>query len=282
MTLAIRHMTADDFDPVTRVASAAYGRPSSIGEIDRYLTLQPDGWLVAEWEDAIAGLVGAIDYGPRAWVGLMAVDPPLQGRGIAHALMEALLDWLDHRRCPTVVLDASVSGAPLYEKLGFVDMDLVDAYRLADPAPSSAPVGPAIAPFTDRDLAAAIDLDAAAFGHDRGAMLPSFLADHGGRAFIHRDAAGILDGYLIAQALRIGPWVASTLAAARDLLTAALALPYSDAPTILIPRANTEGIALLASQGFGLQRSLRHMVRGAPLAQDRRNLRYGQASFTLG
>src|SRR6185437_3198749 len=177
MTLAIRRMRADDFGPVARVASAAYGRPTSIGELDRYLALQPDGWLVAEWEGITAGLVGAIDYGPRAWAGLMAVDPPLQGRGIARALMEALLDWLDGRRCPTVVLDASVAGAPLYEKLGFVDLDLVDAYRLADPDPAPARAGSAIAPFSEHHLAEAIALDAVAFGHDRGAMLPGFLAD---------------------------------------------------------------------------------------------------------
>ncbi|MGH2410332.1 MAG: GNAT family N-acetyltransferase [Chloroflexota bacterium] len=282
MTLAIRRMTVDDFDPVARVASAAYGRPTSIGELDRYLALQPDGWRVAEWEGVTAGLVGAIDYGPRAWVGLMAVDPPLQGRGIARALMEDLLGWLDERRCPTVVLDASIAGAPLYEKLGFVDLDLVDAYRLADQAPSPVPAGPAITPLTAYDLAEAIALDAAAFGHGRGATLPGFLAEHGGRAFIHRDTSGMLDGYLIAQALRIGPWVASTPKAALNLLIAALALSYADAPSVLIPRANAAGATLLASQGFVLQRSLRHMARGSALTGDRRDLRYGQASFTLG
>jgi len=280
MTLAIRRLMADDVEPVARVASAAYGRPTSIGELDRYLALQPDGWLVAEWEGVTAGVVGAIDYGPRAWVGLMAVDPPLQGRGIARALMETLLEWLDDRHCPTVVLDASVTGAPLYEKLGFVDCDLVDAYRLTDPNP--APAGTATARFTEPYLAEAMALDTAAFGHDRGAMLPGFLADYGERAFVHRNSLGVLDGYLIAQAFRIGPWVATSPAAAQDLLGAALALPYSDAPTVLIPRANAAGIALLANQGFAPQRSLRHMVRGVALTGDRRDLRYGQASFTLG
>ncbi|HVA90694.1 MAG TPA: GNAT family N-acetyltransferase [Chloroflexota bacterium] len=282
MTLAIRRMVIDDLEPAARVATAAYGRPSSIGELQRYLALQPDGWLVAEWAGALAGLVGAVDYGDRAWVGLMAVDPPLQGRGIARALMEALLEWLDGRRCPTVVLDASDAGAPLYEKLGFVDVDLIDAYRLpslASLAPASAP---SVSPLTNQDLSEATALDAAAFGHARGAVLRSLVADHGTRAFIHRDAKEVVDGYLIAQSLRIGPWVASTLTAARDLLTTALALPYADGPTVQIPRANLAGRTLLEEHGFTLHRSLRHMRRGDPPARDRRDLRYGQASFTLG
>ncbi|MGH2387702.1 MAG: GNAT family N-acetyltransferase [Chloroflexota bacterium] len=283
MALAIRRMTADDLEPLVPVVNGAYRRSTtSVEDLHRYLCLHPTGWLVAEWNGSLAGMVGDVDYGSRAWVGLMAVDPPLQGRGIARALMEALLHQLDQARCPTVVLDASEAGAPLYEKLGFVDIDLVDAYRSAVRPSSPSSLPPAVAPLRDTDLAETAALDAAAFGHDRSAVIASFLADDRERAFVHREPEGAIDGYLIAQPLRIGPWAASSPAAAGALLSAALTLPYLDEPSVLIPRANTEGIALLEEQEFTRQRCLRHMRRGAPLIGDRRDLRYGQASFTLG
>ena len=282
MALAIRRMTADDLAPLARLVNAAYQRSTtSVDDLHRYLRLQPTGWLTAEWNGSRAGMVGAVDYGRRAWLGLMAVDPPLQGRGIARALMAALLEWLD-QRCPTVVLDASAAGAPLYEKLGFVDIDLVDAYRLHVRTGSAPPLSPAISPMREADIAEAAALDATAFGHDRRAVIDSFLADDYERAFVHRNQAGAVDGYLIAQPVRIGPWVAVSSAAAAALLAAALTLPYTDEPSVLIPLANIEGIALLEDHGFTRQRRLRHMRRGKPLIGDRRDLRYGQASFTLG
>ena len=123
--------------------------------------------------------------------------------------MAAVLEWLD-QRCPTVVLDASEAGAPLYEKLDFVDVDLVDMYRLQGPVLSGTSRSAAISAMTAADLAEAAVLDATAFGHDRTAVIQSFFADDHQRAFVHRNQAGALDGYLIAQPFRIGPWVASS------------------------------------------------------------------------
>jgi GNAT superfamily N-acetyltransferase len=282
MALVIRRMNADDLEPLSRVVNAAYQRTTtSVEDLNRYLLLEPMGWFMAEWNGIPAGMVGAVDYGSRAWLGLMGVDPSLQGRGIARALMAAVLEWLD-QRCPTVVLDASEAGAPLYEKLDFVDVDLVDMYRLQGPALPAPSGSAAISPMTPADLAGAAALDASAFGHDRSAVIQSFFADDLERAFVHRNQAGALDGYLIAQPVRIGPWVANSSEAAEALLSAALTLSYGGEPSVLIPLANTEGIALLEDRGFARQRRLRHMRRGKPPIDDRRELRYGQASFTLG
>ncbi len=282
MALVVRRMNADDLEPLTHVVNAAYQRSTtSVEDLHRCLRLEPTGWFMAEWNGAPAGMVGAVDYGSRAWLGLMAVDPPLQGRGIARALMAGALEWSD-QRCPTVVLDASTAGAPLYEKLDFIDVDLVDAYRLQSRDLSLPSLSAAISPMRPDDLAEAAALDATAFGHDRSAVIQSFLADDPERAFVHRDREGAVDGYLIAQPFRIGPWVAISSEAAAALLGAALTLPYADAPSVLVPLANAAGIALLEDHGFARQRRLRHMRRGTPLINDRRELRYGQASFTLG
>jgi len=47
------------------------------------------------------------------------VDPRFRRRGIARALCERAIAYLDTLGCTTVVLHASEAGEPLYEQLGF-------------------------------------------------------------------------------------------------------------------------------------------------------------------
>jgi len=85
---------------------SAFGAPEShVADIRRYLALQPDGWLVAVAQGRPVGMVGAVDYGPFAWVGLMAVHAEAQQRGIGSALLQRLLTWLDARGTPMVLLN---------------------------------------------------------------------------------------------------------------------------------------------------------------------------------
>jgi GNAT superfamily N-acetyltransferase len=46
-------------------------------------------------------------------------EPTWRGRGIARALMQALMDWADTAGCDRVLLHASDAGRPLYQSLGF-------------------------------------------------------------------------------------------------------------------------------------------------------------------
>ena len=90
--IAIRVLTEVDLDAADAIMIPAYGVPRSRKrDLRRYLALQPDGWLLAQLDGQPAGLGGAIDYGPFAYIGLMAVLPSLQRRGIASAIMDRLL-----------------------------------------------------------------------------------------------------------------------------------------------------------------------------------------------
>src|ERR671922_2425783 len=101
MTIAIRNLTEDDLDLAAIILEAAYGTPGDWrNRLHRYMGLQPDGWLLASLGGAPAGMVGAVDYGPFAYIGLMGVQPQMQRRGVGLALMERLLAWLDARGCP--------------------------------------------------------------------------------------------------------------------------------------------------------------------------------------
>ncbi len=121
-------------------------------------------------------------------------------------------------------------------------------------------------------------------GAGRERVVASFLADDPALVRLARDTAGVIQGYLILQADgdAIGPWLATSPAAARALL--AWALSFAGAHTLITqtPGANQDGAELLTDAGFTPIRSLTHMRRGAPLSPTRRQIVYSQANLALG
>lgn len=61
-----------------------------------------------------------IVLGPQAIVLNVYTEPAWRRRGLAAILMQRVLDWASANGVKSLVLHASDSGRPLYEKLGFV------------------------------------------------------------------------------------------------------------------------------------------------------------------
>ncbi len=65
MKIKIRNLSTSDIPSADRIVCTAFNsQESRAGEISRYLSLQPDGWLLALSGDDPIGIVGAVDYGP--------------------------------------------------------------------------------------------------------------------------------------------------------------------------------------------------------------------------
>lgn len=280
-TLTIRPIADADVAAADAIAGLAFGVVESrADDLRRYLDLEPEGWWIALDGDVPVGLVGALDYGPFAYVGNMAVHPSAQGRGIGRALMTALLEWLDRRGTPAVLLDATPAGAPLYLTLGFTDVDRACWYvRGAGAPPTARPAG--VVALTAADAPALARLDAPIFGADRGALLRRWLEDYPGRAFGVVDRRGDLAGFAIAQRRRIGPWVARDPEAAERLLRAALSLAFTGPPIVVGPGANADAARALVAHGFAEVSQTRHMRRGPLPARDRARI-WGQTSYAVG
>lgn len=279
--LAIRRLVADDIAAAAAILDAAF-RPSDwhVG-LRRGLLLQPDGLLIAERAGRPLGLVGAVDYGPLAYVGMLGVRPEAQRQGVALALMEALLAWLDGRGCPLAALDATDMGAPLYARLGFVDVGR-SYMAAADSAPAAGPLPEGVFRLGPGDLAELAAFEAPIFGAGRRALLADLIASHPGRALAARDGAGGLIGYIVARDDALGPWAARTPQAADLLLRAGLACGFATPPRVLIPAGSAAAAGILAAAGFSVRRELRYMQRGGPTLPGRPSDRYGLASFALG
>ena len=205
----------------------------------------------------------------------------MQRRGVALALMERLLSWLDKRGCPVALLDASDAGAPLYLRLGFVEEGETLVFHQDDCA-LRPPPSECVRPLVAADIPAVAAFDTPIFGADRSAVFASHLADGPDRAFVALDSSGQITGHLFAQAQTLGPWAARTPAAAAGLLAAALSLPYDGAPGAIVPASNTAATDMLMRYGFSPHRSTHHMRRGGDAAPGCRALLYGQASLAIG
>ena len=58
-----------------------------VREIRRYFTLEPNRWFLATYRNQPAGVVGATNYGPFTYLGMMTVRKELQRKGIGQALL---------------------------------------------------------------------------------------------------------------------------------------------------------------------------------------------------
>jgi GNAT superfamily N-acetyltransferase len=264
----IRLLRPDEIPSVVPLLEEAYARRAPFEErLRRYLAIEPEGWLVCDQDGARTGMVGVVIHGVAAYVGLMAVQPSQQGRGLGRALLDAALAIARARRAGLVMLDASDMGVPLYRKAGFADRG-----RVLDCVYEGGPrTGPCEAVGIDDVIA----FDREHFGADRSRTLRAFAEGHPGRLVAVR-RAGKVAAYALAQRNVIGPVVADDGAAARAVIDAALAMPFDGVPRLLAPE---EHGPLLEAEGFRSTRTLLHMRLGGPDVAYRV---VGKASLAVG
>ena len=281
--LDIRNLTINELDKIDLVLMAAYDSTSSfIPQLQRNLALQPDGWLVAESNGILVGMVGAVDYCGFAYVGLMGVHPAFQHRGIGTMLMKHLLAWLDEHSCYEAALDATASGAPLYARHGFVEVEKSLVFYQQNALEEHPGSFEQIGVLRSCDLSELAAFDKMLFGADRRTVFATLLSKLPNRAFVARNQAGQIVGYLFAQSQKLGPWAASTPTIAEALLLKVLPLSFDGTPGVLVPGANPTAKTLLLRYGFKQERTLSHMRRGGNAISGSRALIYGMTNFALG
>jgi GNAT superfamily N-acetyltransferase len=217
------------------------------------------------------GLVGTAMAWPlagdHAWINMVLVTPEYRGRGLARALMEALLLELS-KQGRTAFLDATAMGEGLYRKLGFRDGPQL--VRLACDQPCwSVPVNNA-GPGRPRlmqpaDIARVAALDQAIFGLDRSELLLNFMSRCPRAAWVLVSADDELLGMVTARdgrnATQLGPLVAVDRQAAGQLLRQALA--EIDGPVIIdVPAFDQAWLTEVKELGFVAKRNFNRMTRG--------------------
>jgi predicted N-acetyltransferase YhbS len=301
----IRPASASDLGAFLDVMSVSFGVSNRAPSVHSWAAGQPDAhMLVAERDGAIVATGAGIGFGPTAWIGAIAVRPEARGQRLGQRMTEAVIEALGERE--TLLLLASASGRPIYERMGF---EPEGAYRvfygpdgarpaLTDggdrshlprpeassplrsglgslgvvapgaPTPAACHNGRHIRPAVEADYAGIRMLDALATGEDRGPAVGASL-----------DGALVTDGGVaLRPPFAARPIVATDPGAGRALLAAAiepgmrLAAPVANAPAVE---------ALLAHRCVERDGGVVRMRRGAPVAY-RPELLWGVFSLFFG
>lgn len=165
--------------------------------------------VVAERDGDVVGCALSWDWGAsHATLGLVIVDPKCQGRRIGFRLLQVLLADLGDR---SVLLHATAEGRGLYERLGFVRTGEVRQHQGQAPSAPLVALDPGwrLRPSDHADAEALIELDAAARGMPRAALMRELLSasdtvvlDHEGQrrgfAMLRRFGRGLIIGPVVA------------------------------------------------------------------------------------
>jgi GNAT superfamily N-acetyltransferase len=270
---------------VDELIMRAYGMSSRRSRVERFIRVQPGGWVVAEEATAngteLVGCGGCIAYpdGGFGWIGLIAVEPSTQGKGIGRIVTQWLIDHLASLGC-LPVLDGSPSGAPLYETMGFVDHGL-STLLVAPEGRVPAQPSTLITLLTVADLNSVYAYDKEVFGADRSALLRYLNQESPGRAYVSRSNHGSVNGFVMVQDTVIGPLVADNQEVFDDLIAAALRSGFRSSPTVCVPPGSIYHEHWLAA-GFIEVRALRRQHLGVGQLPGAHQFIGAQTSFGEG
>jgi len=223
----------------------------------------------------------------RAWIAMVITHRRYQGLGFARRIMETMIDKLQKREIPEIMLDASSFGRPLYEKLGFRALydvpywqTVLPEQRLPDPKVKT------IRRATLDDLGKITAFDHVTFGAPREHVLKTFIEEY--RVWVDmRD--GEVHGFLGAmipkrRAASIGGWQHHTPDGAAALLATALRDLRGYAVSVSPPEAslNSHVESILKTYHFASTGGCTRMILGDVEPLEDRSRLYSIMAYGLG
>src|ERR1700681_2624130 len=173
-SMYLRTMTKQDIPAGLRLKELA-GWNQTAADWNRFLDASPQGCFVAEADGKVCGTATTISFENKfAWIGMVLVDPQHRSQGIGTKLLERTIEYLDQQKMPTMKLDATPQGKPLYEKLGFVTEYGIERWVLKrSPSADAKTAKPNRAALTTAQLKSILAKDREVFGADRSSLLRS-------------------------------------------------------------------------------------------------------------
>lgn len=258
--LSVRPMQADDLEGAVKLTRALHW-PHRPEDWELHFRLGR-GWVVCSGPGELAGIILWWPCGAAfGTVGLVVVAESHQGKGIGRRLMDRVMEEAGAR---ALQLIATRAGIKLYQQCGFREIGTISQHQgtLVCAEAVAPPAGIVQRPVVPGDLAALLDLDAAAFGGDRRTLYEALL-DVGGGVVAERDgnACGFALQRPFGRGTLIGPVVADDEALAISLVSHLLCA--SQGFTRLDIPADAAGLASwLASAGLACVDQGAIMVRG--------------------
>ena len=245
----------------------------------RLLALAPRGCFCVELEGRVVATATVVCYQRQlAWIGMVLTHPEYRRRGFAKQLVMRAIEYAKELGVPSIKLDATELGRPLYESLGFREEQTVERWVRTRPDESGTGVH---LEFNGNGVLDEVfrALDREAYGYDRASLLSSFSAEN------PKQLLTALNGYLICRPglmnAYLGPCAARSHETAKSLLVAALAQNATAGWFWDLLPSNDHAVKIAEDLGFKRARSLTRMVSGTEL-RGREALIYAVAGFELG
>lgn len=255
--MQLRVLRETDLDDAMRLVRAADWNQCR-GDWQRVLDLAPDTCFAGIVDDRVVATTTAVTYGDVAWIGMVLVAPGHRGNGHATRLFTHALESLGDDIA--VGLDATDMGRPLYQKYGFESATPITRFSGTLPTgrnPDACSIHP------DSRLEEVVELDSAACGHQRRALLERLASEPDTIGVVH-DNADILRGYAFLRpgrtAWQVGPLVAETDRVLQELLTT-LGTYADDAEVIIDAPGPDIPKSILGNAGLTASRVLDRMTR---------------------
>ena len=205
--------------------------------------------------------------GGFGWISMVLVAKSQRRQGIATALLQHCIDRLQAAG-QVPVLDATPAGREVYKLLGFRDGWAITRWRASGRKPASGfrrnESTVTLRPIAESDWPRIVELDAKAFGANRGTLLQRLGARSQGFSCI-AEQEGRLSGFLLGRdgrlATQVGPIVAREEGVAQLLMERALA--RIEGPVLVDVLDRHEAFSqLLPAAGFAVERGYTRMTLG--------------------
>jgi GNAT superfamily N-acetyltransferase len=282
--LHLRVLRPEDL-PFADSLCAIAGWNQTLGDWRRFLEMEPEGCVLAEWNGSPVGTATTLRYASEvAWIGMVLVHPEHRRRGIGRALLNHCIALLQARRIRCIKLDATPAGKQVYDGLGFKSEWTLVRWEHAGPQ-AAKPTSGRLRPWRVSDLQDTASLDVAAFGVSRE-KLTEALASQSRLALVLEHAPGRVGGYGFmrpgSRAMYLGPVVATTDEVGLQLVQALFANTTGERVFWDIPDANTAAVDWARRHGFIQQRMLTRMYLGENTAPGNPRQQFALAGPEVG
>mgnify|MGYP001556927969 CR=1 FL=1 len=283
----IRSLERPELDTALEWAAKENWNPG-IHDANSFWAADPDGFLAAEVNGQLAGVLAVVSYDGRfGFVGLFIVRPDLRKQGIGRALWADGMKTMRSRLLAgaTIGLDGVLPMRAAYEKSGFVYHTRHIRFEGVGARPT-APVN-GVAPAARVPFANLLALDTEHFPAPRPRFLTPWLRQPDSAAFAAtpRGTMGKLGGYAVVRKCRrgfkIGPLFAKDDASAEALLLSCSGHAAGQPLFLDVPETNAPGLALAAKYAMKEVFSCARMYNG-PVPTFHQSGVYGVTSLELG
>jgi N-acetylglutamate synthase-like GNAT family acetyltransferase len=220
--------------------------------------------------DQVIAIGTSMFHKDTVWLACIVVHPDHRKKGLGNTITRNLIDDIDRKLYPTIYLDATDFGYPVYKKLGF-EVETEYAHYIRNQKTDDHELSENLVPYEEKFRQQTQELDRQISGEDRSEILSDFITS----AMLYVNNAKV-EGFYI-PGWGDGPIVATNGVAGTELMKLRIQT-YNNA---VFPVDNTISADFVTENNFAFRKTSKRMYLGSKRIWYPQNL-YNRISGQLG